>query len=105
MDSVELLKTALPIVATGLAGLAGWAFKTLSSRLEEVMKQAEARAKRAEDEVENIRSQVAAWQLESLKGFATKQELEKLERRIDEGFARLEAKLDRVLAAGHDRRS
>jgi hypothetical protein len=56
----------------------------------------------AHAEVAGVRTQVSSWQLEIVRTYATKTDLEKLEKRIDAGFDRLETKIDKLF---HQRRS
>jgi hypothetical protein len=51
----------------------------------------------AHEEVADVRTQVSSWQLEIVRTYATKTDLEKLEKRIDAGFDRIEAKLDKIV--------
>lgn len=50
-------------------------------------------------ELEALRQQTSQWQLEVVRGYATKSELERLESRIVGAIERLEAKFDKYLAA------
>lgn len=54
----------------------------------------------AHEAVGDIRSQVNAWQLEIVRTYATKSEMDKLADRMASGFARIDEKLDRILAQG-----
>lgn len=51
----------------------------------------------AHDEVATLHTQVAAWQLEIVRTYATKSELEKVVAQILAGFEKLEARLDRLI--------
>lgn len=52
-------------------------------------------------ELEAVRSQLAAWQLEIVKTYATKAESEKSEAKLFAAIDRIENKLDRALGIRH----
>jgi hypothetical protein len=76
--------------------------KETQEDLDQFKNRAYARLDSAHTEVADVRTQVSSWQLEIVRTYATKSDLEKLEKRIDAGFDRLELKLDKLV---HQRRN
>ena len=70
--------------------------KETQEDLDQFKNRAYARLDNAHSEVADVRTQVSSWQLEIVRTYATKTDLEKLEARIDAGFSRLEVKLDKL---------
>lgn len=81
----------------GLLGLLGGIWKVWSiieGKITEARKSLEKEVDRQGAEVEAARAQLAAWQLEIVRSYATKAELDKLENRIVAAIERLELKLE-----------
>lgn len=78
--------------------------KAAQEDLDQFKNRAYLRIDSAHTEVADMRTQVASWQLEIVRTYATKSDLEKLEKRIDAGFDRLEIKLDKLVSRGSDHR-
>lgn len=74
--------------------------KEIEDDLDQFKNRAYQRLDNAHTEVADVRTQVSSWQLEIVRTYATKTDLEKLEARIDAGFNRLEVKLDKLSQRG-----
>lgn len=71
--------------------------KETQEDLDQFKNRAYQRLDSAHAEVADVRTQVSSWQLEIVRTYATKTDLEKLEARIDAGFNRIESKIDKLV--------
>lgn len=100
-------KDFIEVVAVPLYGAMMWLLwktredclaklKETQEDLDQFKNRAYLRMDNAHTEVADVRTQVSSWQLEIVRTYATKTDLEKLEARIDAGFNRIETKLDKL---------
>ena len=73
------------------------AFAGVLYALRELYKRQEEHQAESHESVAELRSQVQAWQLETFKTYATKQDVTELRTEVREGFATINSKLDRML--------
>ena len=87
----------LQVVAIPAFGVVLYALRELWKRMDEQVAAANKRVDEAHEAIAEVRAQVGAWQLETFKTFATKQDVAELRGEVRDGFAAIGSKLDRLL--------
>ena len=76
--------------------LGGWVFKMVWSRINSIDEDLEDLQKHHEDDLKQVRKEMAELALSLPEKYVAKQDLNKLEEFINERFNKLEAKLDQI---------
>ena len=92
MEAQELLNVAFGIISV----LAGWVFKMVWSRVNNIDDDLEGLQKHHENDLKQVRREMAELALTLPEKYVSKQDLGKLEDFINERFNKLEAKLDQL---------
>ena len=92
MEAQELLNVSFGIISV----LAGWVFKMVWGRIQEIENDLEALEKHHESDLKEARKELAELALTLPEKYVAKQDLDKLEDFINERFNKLEQKLDQI---------
>lgn len=103
MDLNLTFTSFLQIIAVPAYGVLLSALVLMWKRMQAMDDAAHKRVDEAHDAVAEVRAQVGAWQLETFKTFATKQEIADLRSEMRDGFREINTKLDRMIALSAER--